>query len=83
MYVNPPQPTAPPAPTRANKGQGRALPPRKEKEEDPSSRAKSEEEEEQEVDRRARLRIGAFGAAEWIFGESNYLYQLRQGIGST
>ena len=35
---------------------------------EPPTRAKGEGEEEREVDRRARLRIGALGALQWILG---------------
>lgn len=73
LYVNPPQPVLPPL-ARDKKGLGRPLP-RKDKEEDigsPGSRTRMEEDDEQELDRRARLRIGAFGSAEWIFSELKY-----------
>lgn len=76
LYVNPPQPSAPPPPARGSKGQGRTPSSgnvqRKERErEEDSPRARTEEEDEQEHDRRARIRIGAFGAAEWIFSTSS------------
>lgn len=35
---------------------------------EPPTRAKGESEEESEVDRRARIRIGALGALQWILG---------------
>ena len=37
-------------------------------EQEPPTRAKGEGEEEREEDRRARLRIGALGALQWILG---------------
>lgn len=61
LYLNPPQPAAPLPPRKAGT---RALQTPKREEE--QSRTKSEEEEESEADRKARLRIGAFGAAEWV-----------------
>ncbi|KZT68385.1 hypothetical protein DAEQUDRAFT_727954 [Daedalea quercina L-15889] len=63
LYVNPPQPTAPPPP--AHKKGAKASLAKKAPEED-ASRARPEEEEESEGDRRARLRMGACGSAEWI-----------------
>ncbi|KAI0336704.1 hypothetical protein GY45DRAFT_1377084 [Cubamyces sp. BRFM 1775] len=63
LYLNPPQPAIPtPAPSR--KGSGRGTPVRKY--EETSSRPKADEDEENEQDRNARLRVGAFGAAEWV-----------------
>ncbi|EMD34704.1 hypothetical protein CERSUDRAFT_116892 [Gelatoporia subvermispora B] len=64
LYINPPQPDAPPPlPPHARKGT-RPVP---RKDEEPV-RAKPEEEEEGEQDRQARLRIGALGAAAWLLG---------------
>ncbi|CAL1708694.1 unnamed protein product [Somion occarium] len=73
LYVNPPQP-APQLPTvQRGKGGKSAQPVRKDAE--PVSRAKPDEEEEKVDDRNARLRIGAFGAAEWIL--TTYSQSLR------
>ncbi|KAF9818038.1 hypothetical protein IEO21_02999 [Rhodonia placenta] len=68
-YVNPPQAVAhPPSVHQGRRGSGRAppTPVRKDRDEEASARARTEEEEENELDRNARLRIGACGAAEWI-----------------
>ncbi|KAI0371298.1 hypothetical protein BV20DRAFT_1035310 [Pilatotrama ljubarskyi] len=63
LYLNPPQPAMPtPAPSR--KGSGRGTPVRKDDE--TSARPKADEDEENEQDRKARLRVGAFGATEWV-----------------
>ncbi|CDO70174.1 hypothetical protein BN946_scf184774.g2 [Trametes cinnabarina] len=63
LYLNPPQPIIPtPAPSR--KGSGRGTPVRRDDE--THIRLKADEEEEDEHDRKARLRIGAFGATEWV-----------------
>ncbi|KAI9062239.1 hypothetical protein FKP32DRAFT_1593812 [Trametes sanguinea] len=63
LYLNPPQPVIS-TPASSRKGSGRGTPVRKD--EDLSTRPKSDEEEENEQDRKARLRIGAFGATEWV-----------------
>lgn len=63
-YVNPPQPPAPPPPSqRRGAGKNTGL---VSKDDDASNRAKTDEDDEGDTDRRARLRIGAFGAAEWV-----------------
>ncbi|KAI0360435.1 hypothetical protein OH77DRAFT_1418351 [Trametes cingulata] len=71
LYLNPPQPAIPtPAPSR--KGSGRGTPVRRDDE--TGTRPKADEDEENEQDRKARLRVGAFGATEWVlnakFGSS-------------
>ncbi|KAH9941137.1 uncharacterized protein BXZ73DRAFT_75106 [Epithele typhae] len=63
LYINPPQ-TAIPTLTPSRKGSGRGTPVRKDDE--PVGRAKAEEDEEKEQDRKARLRVSAFGATEWV-----------------
>ncbi|KAH9932237.1 uncharacterized protein B0H18DRAFT_1083328 [Fomitopsis serialis] len=63
LYVNPPQPAAPPPPPHKK---GAKSPPTKRVQEEDTGRAKPEEEEENEADRRARLRMGACGSAEWM-----------------
>lgn len=68
-YVNPPQAVAhPPSVHQGRRGSGRAppTPVRKDREEEANARARTEEEEENELDRNARLRVGACGAAEWL-----------------
>ncbi|KAI0698055.1 hypothetical protein C8T65DRAFT_661197 [Cerioporus squamosus] len=59
-------PTGPaiPTPAQSRKGSGRGTPVRKD--EEAGSRPKADEDEEKEQDRRARLRVGAFGATEWV-----------------
>jgi len=64
LHVNPPQLVASPPPVQRKGGKTGPVPVRKD--EEGSVRAKTEEEEENEQDRRARLRIGAFGSAEWV-----------------
>lgn len=68
LNVNPAQPTAPP-PQPQRKAGGRAIPQIK-KDEETSTRSRAEDEEENELDRNARLRIGALGAAEWVLSRS-------------
>ena len=63
LYLNPPQPVVP-TPASSRKGSGRGTPVRKDDE--TTSRPKADEDEEDEQDRNARLRVGAFGAAEWV-----------------
>ena len=63
LYVNPPQPAT--LPPLAHQKGAKATPVKKTPDED-TSRVRSEEEEENEADRRARLRMGACGAAKWI-----------------
>ncbi|KAI0777188.1 hypothetical protein BD413DRAFT_171550 [Trametes elegans] len=63
LYLNPPQPALP-TPAASRKGSGRGTPVRKDDE--TSLRTKADEDEENEQDRKARLRIGAFGATEWV-----------------
>ena len=63
LYINPPQPIAP-TPASSRKGSGRGTPIRKDDE--PIGRSKADEEEEKEQDKKARLRVGAFGATEWV-----------------
>jgi E3 ubiquitin-protein ligase listerin len=71
-YVNPPPPPPPPPPPSApRKGGARNNQPivnkRAATEDDAPERVKGDEEEENEEDRWARMRVGAFGAAEWVF----------------
>lgn len=63
LYLNPPA-TAAPTPTPSRRGSGRGTPVRRDDE--ALLRPKSEEDEEDELDRKARLRVGAFGATEWV-----------------
>ncbi|KAI0790522.1 hypothetical protein C8Q75DRAFT_762281 [Abortiporus biennis] len=64
LSINPPQPSfVPPVPPRG-KGPSRQITHVK-KEEESGTRSRDEE-EESELDKKARLRISAFGAAEWI-----------------
>lgn len=63
LYINPPQPAIP-TPAQSRKGSGRGTPVRKD--DDAHTRPKAEEDEEKEQDRKARLRVGAFGATEWV-----------------
>lgn len=70
-YVNPPQPAAAPPPTQ-RKGARPIMPPAV-KSQDASSRVKGDEDDESEADRKARLRTGAFGAAEWVLSASMYM----------
>jgi hypothetical protein len=68
LYLNPLPPAVVPTPPR--KVSGRSAPvvlPKKEDAE--QSRSKAEDEVENEQDRKARLRVGAFGALKWILGE--------------
>lgn len=62
LNVNPPQPVVPPPAPK--KGASRSTV-QVRKDEESSTRSRAEEEEENELDRNARLRMGAFGAAEW------------------
>lgn len=64
-YVNPPQPVVAPPP---GKHGGKGAQTRSKRDDDPPSRFNREEEEESETDRKARLRIGGFGIAEWVLG---------------
>ncbi|EIW55564.1 ubiquitin-protein ligase RKR1 [Trametes versicolor FP-101664 SS1] len=63
LYLNPPA-TAAPTPTPSRRGSGRGTPVRRDDE--ALLRPKSEEDEEDELDRKARLRVGAFGATKWV-----------------
>ena len=67
-HLNPVQPTVVSIPSRKVSGRGTPLPSRIETPD--SSRSKAEEDEENEQDRKARLRVGAFGAIGWILGNS-------------
>ncbi|KAI8986673.1 hypothetical protein BD414DRAFT_460911 [Trametes punicea] len=84
LYLNPPQPTVPtPAPSRRTSGRGTPV----RKEDETSARPRTEEEEENEQDRKARLRIGAFGATEWVlnarFGSSEKAHDKEKTVEST
>ncbi|KAI0634826.1 hypothetical protein C8Q77DRAFT_1277694 [Trametes polyzona] len=63
LYLNPPQPAIP-TPAQSRKGSGRGTPVRRDDE--PTARPKADEDEEEEQDRKARMRVGAFGATEWV-----------------
>ncbi|KAI0341369.1 hypothetical protein BDW22DRAFT_1358876 [Trametopsis cervina] len=63
LYINPPAPVVPPPPSQ-RRGAARTQP--VVNDDEASGRNKGEEDEEEERDRNARLRISAFGAAEWI-----------------
>ncbi|KAF4582323.1 listerin E3 ubiquitin protein ligase 1 [Pleurotus pulmonarius] len=73
-YLNPPQPAAPPPPSapharaktagRNAHGSGRQTPVRQR--EDPDAARREDEHEETETDRKARLRVAAFGAIAWL-----------------
>lgn len=65
LYINPPQPVVA-VQTPPKKGSGRGTPVRRDGDASPSPRAKADEDEENEQDRKARLRVGAFGATEWV-----------------
>ena len=72
LYINPPQPAAP-TPVSSRKGSGRGTPVKRNDE--PIGRTKVDEEEEKEQDRKARLRVGAFGATDWVLsGYPSFLY---------
>ncbi|KAI0945042.1 hypothetical protein AcV7_001681 [Taiwanofungus camphoratus] len=73
LYVNPPQPVAA-SPVPQRKGPGRPVPVRRD--EESSTRAKTEEEQEEEQDRKARLRVGAFGSAEWVINAYTELQEV-------
>ncbi len=68
LNINPPQPVAPPPVSR----KAGPRPPLTRKDSEPT-RAKGDEDEESELDRKARLRIGALGAAEWVLRGCNLL----------
>lgn len=62
LNINPPQPVIP-LPVTRKSGTRTPQTPRSQEE---SSRTKGDEDEEREADRKARLRVSAFGAAEWV-----------------
>lgn len=64
VYLNPTPVTVVTTPPR--KTPGRPAPAKREDSE--TSRSKAEGEEENEPDRKARLRVGAFGALKWALG---------------
>ncbi|KAI0084737.1 hypothetical protein BDY19DRAFT_969852 [Irpex rosettiformis] len=77
-YVNPPQPVVvPPPPSiprkgpartpHAQLGRGQNAHSRDAGKEEDTGRVKSDEDEESEEDRKARMRVAAFGAGEWVF----------------
>ena len=74
LYINPPQATVAPPPS--HKKGAKAIPLKKAIDED-TGRARSEEEEENEADRRARLRMGACGSAEWMLSTYDVCMYLR------
>lgn len=69
LSLNPIPPAVSEPPTRASSG--RPTPVRKDDEQ--SLRAKIDESDESEQDRKARLRMGAFGAIRWVLGVSSSL----------
>ncbi|GBE89079.1 hypothetical protein SCP_1500820 [Sparassis crispa] len=77
LYVNPPQSVTPASAPHKKGGRPvpRSIPPRQD--EDASIRSKSEEDEENVQDRMARLRVGAFGSAEWVL---NGHFDMEDGI---
>lgn len=79
-YLNPPQPAAPPPPaphartktaSRHAHGSGHQTPVRQR--EDPDAARRENEHEEAETDRKARLRVGAFGAIGWLLSREYLL----------
>lgn len=64
LYLNPPAPVA--APVTSKKLPGRSGPMRDESE--LATRTKGEGDDENEQDRKARLRVSAFGALHWVLG---------------
>ena len=67
-YLNPTPPIIAPPPSK--KTPSRLVPSSTKKEEsDVVSRAKGEGDDENEQDRKARLRVGAFGAIAWVLGK--------------
>lgn len=74
LYLNPIAPPAPPPvhPYQSKKGSAKGSyvsSPTGDDGGDQTPRTKVDEQEESEQDRKARLRIGAFGAAKWILGK--------------
>jgi hypothetical protein len=70
-YLNPaPPPAPPPLPASSKKGsaRGSAISTPRKDDGDQTPRSKADEQEENEQDRKARLRIGALGAARWVIG---------------
>ncbi|KAI0824805.1 hypothetical protein BC628DRAFT_1321461 [Trametes gibbosa] len=74
LYVNPSQPVAQ-TPAQSRRGSGRGTPVRRDVE--LVARPKTDEDEEDEQDRRARLRVGAFGATEWVLSGSYISFSAR------
>lgn len=82
LCLNPPAPVAAAVPSK--KLPGRSGPTRDDS--DLASRAKGEGDDENELDRKARLRVSAFGALGWIMGRqpltsidiSNHLFPLNR-----
>jgi hypothetical protein len=76
LYLNPIAPPVPPPvvrPYQSKKGSAKGSyvsSPTGDDGGDQTPRTKVDEQEESEQDRKARLRIGAFGAAKWILGKS-------------
>jgi len=65
--LNPVPPVVAPPPSR--KIPGRSVPtPTKREDSDTVPRTKGEGDDENEQDRKARLRVGAFGAITWVLG---------------
>ena len=67
-YLNPVPPSVPPTPPRRVPGRPSPLPIIKKEDMELSHRSKGEDEVEGEQDRKARLRVGAFGVLKWIVG---------------
>ncbi|KDR72553.1 hypothetical protein GALMADRAFT_752797 [Galerina marginata CBS 339.88] len=74
-YLNPSPPPAPASVASMKRGSGKASAvstPRRD-DGDQTPRSKQDEQEESEQDRKARLRIGALGAARWLIGLTSKL----------
>jgi hypothetical protein len=70
VYLNPAPVTVATPPPRKTPGRPAPIVPVK-REDSESSRSKAEGEEENEHDKKARLRVGAFGALKWALGSSS------------
>jgi len=70
-YLNPVPPPVPsplPVPSRKGGAKGSTISTPRKDDGDQTPRSKADEQEENEQDRKARLRIGALGAARWVIG---------------
>ena len=68
LYLNPAPPIVAPPPSKKVPGRPVPIAVRRD-ESDTVSRMKGEGDDENEQDRKARLRVGAFGAISWVFGK--------------